>query len=331
MAVVTVVMPAYNHEKFIGAAVESVLAQTMDDWELVVVDDGSTDRTAEIVRSYKDPRLRLLQQTNCGAHHALNRGIDEATAPWIAILNSDDRFQRDKFERHLEIHRSDPLLEASACRVRYILESGIPASRYSYYCVQYKHLKSLSKTPLSLFASLLVANHLVTTSCLFVKRETLLGMGGFIGLRFVHDWFMFLALAQRGKLLVLEEELTDYRRHSMNTIAGNDTAGLIEDNFVLEWYVSRVFESDRPLLDISDLLGIMEKNRRLNFRLLFIFRLWRQVNSNDLVRCMQVFEDRHHWVLERCHEELRKTRVSRRIRRMRDRLKLFTGLVMDRM
>jgi hypothetical protein len=129
----------------------------------------------------------------------------------------------------------------------------------------------------------------------------------------------------------LEEELTDYRRHSMNTIAGNDTAGLIEDNFVLEWYVSKVFESDRPLLDISDLLRIMEKNRRLNFRLLFIFRLWRQMNSNDLVRCMQVFEDRHHWVLERCHEELRKTRVSRRIRRMRDRLKLFTGLVMDRM
>lgn len=327
MAVVTVVMPAYNHEEFIGEAVESVLAQTMDDWELVVVDDGSTDRTAEVVRIYKDPRLRLFQQANFGAHHALNRGIAEATAPWISILNSDDRFRRDKLERHLEMHRLNPSLEASACRVRYILESGIPASRYSYYFARYRHLKRLATRQSSLFASLLVANHLVTTSCLFAKRKTLLEMGGFLGLRFVHDWFMFLTLAQSNKLLVLEEELTDYRRHSMNTIAENDTAGLIEDNFVLEWFVSKVFESDQPLLEGPDLLGILEKNGRLDFRLLFIFRLWRQMNDNDLVKCMKVFEDKHHWVLKHCHEELRKNSFPRTLRRFRDRLKLLKGLV----
>ena len=72
---VSVVMPAYNHERFVGAAVDSVLGQTYDDLELIVIDDGSTDRTGEIVQAYADPRIRYFHQENQDAFNALNRGM----------------------------------------------------------------------------------------------------------------------------------------------------------------------------------------------------------------------------------------------------------------
>jgi len=332
MAAVTVVMPAYNHEKFVGEAVESVLAQTMDDWELLVVDDGSTDKTAEVVMSFRDPRVRLIRQLNRGAHHALNRGLEEAAAPWVAILNSDDRFRRDKLERHLAYHDSNPVSQASACRVRYILETGMPASRYSYYSVRYRQMKNISGQMPFLFASLLVANHLVTTSCLFAKRDILLQMGGFIGLRFVHDWFMFLALARVGTLCLIEDELTDYRRHPMNTIAENDLAGLIEDNFVLEWFAWAGSElSDASLVEPGKVPRLLRENGRADSRLMAIFRSWRLLNNNDLGECSRIFEDDGHAILAECRAEIRRKLFSRRLSRAMDHLSLLKFLIMERM
>jgi len=86
----TVVVAAYNAELTLGAAINSVLNQSRRDFELVVVDDGSQDDTASIVQRFKDPRLRLLRQPNGGTASARNLGIEQSTAPLIAILDSDD-------------------------------------------------------------------------------------------------------------------------------------------------------------------------------------------------------------------------------------------------
>ena len=75
---VIVVMPAYNHERFVGAAIESVLQQTCRDLELIIIDDGSKDRTGEIARSYQDPRVAYTCQLNQDAYNALNRGLKTA-------------------------------------------------------------------------------------------------------------------------------------------------------------------------------------------------------------------------------------------------------------
>ena len=86
-------MPAYNHERFVGAAVESVLDQTYADLELIVIDDGSTDRTGEIVQSYADPRIRYIHQENQDAFNALNRGMSLSEGSYISIIHSDDVYQ----------------------------------------------------------------------------------------------------------------------------------------------------------------------------------------------------------------------------------------------
>ena len=84
---ITVFIPAYNREKYIGEAIESILAQSYTDFEILLIDDGSTDRTVEIMRSYTDPRLRIMRnETNLGIPRTRNKGIENARGEFIAIL-----------------------------------------------------------------------------------------------------------------------------------------------------------------------------------------------------------------------------------------------------
>ena len=93
-------MPAYNAEKYIAASIESVLAQTYSDWELIVVDDGSTDSTATVVREFvkRDPRIKYIFQENSRLGKARNTGIANSTGPLVAFLDSDDLWIPTKLE-----------------------------------------------------------------------------------------------------------------------------------------------------------------------------------------------------------------------------------------
>lgn len=93
---VSVVIPTYNHGHFLGESIQSVLDQTLEDWELIVVDDGSTDNTSEVVDSFNDHRIRYVYQHNRGVAAALNTGIRAARAPYIALLGADDAWLPEK-------------------------------------------------------------------------------------------------------------------------------------------------------------------------------------------------------------------------------------------
>jgi glycosyltransferase involved in cell wall biosynthesis len=109
---VSVMMPAYNAEQYIGLAIESVLAQRYPGWELIIVDDGSTDRTAEIAASYQDPRIRILRQANQGESAARNAALESSKGVFVAFLDADDLFQLDHLEATVNFLRSHPEFEA---------------------------------------------------------------------------------------------------------------------------------------------------------------------------------------------------------------------------
>lgn len=110
MPAVSVIMPAYNVAPYIGASIESVLAQTVTDWELLIVDDGSTDETRTTAESFAagDPRVRVLHQTNGGISMARNAALRHARGEFIAILDSDDLWSPEFLEAQLAIFADHP-------------------------------------------------------------------------------------------------------------------------------------------------------------------------------------------------------------------------------
>ena len=113
LPLVSIIMPAFNGEPYIGAAIRSVLAQSYARWELLILDDGSADRTAEIAEAFEksDPRIRLFRNPmNLGAAQTRNRGFALAQGEWIALLDCDDIWHTDKLEKqHALASRGDIL------------------------------------------------------------------------------------------------------------------------------------------------------------------------------------------------------------------------------
>jgi len=204
----------------------------------------------------------------------------------------------------------NPGLEASASRVSYISESGAQLDGDGYVNWRYGKLKDIHRRLPSLKSSLLVANHLITTSALFVSKKAFHEAGGFIPLRYVHDWFFFLTLASRGRFKVLEEALVDYRVHGSNTIHENDDRGRIEDNFVLEWHCFADSAKRHSTTNIVDLFALLEQNKRVSYSLILLFQRWREANDNDLPKCAALLEDPEHPLMQLALALIRKERSA---------------------
>ena len=123
-------MPAYNAEKYIREAINSVLEQTHPDWELLIINDGSTDRTGQIAGSYPDPRIRYFEQSNTGVSAARNLGLSEMKGDYFCFLDADDIYPKESITSRLEIFERSSQVTFVDGRVEYINASGIPTGRY---------------------------------------------------------------------------------------------------------------------------------------------------------------------------------------------------------
>lgn len=131
MPKVSVLMPVYNGEKYIKQAIDSILAQSFSDFELLVIDDGSTDRSAEIVSSYRDERIRYVANaTNLGLAGARNRAIEAARGEYLAWLDCDDISLPRRLEKQVRILDSDPRIGVCGTWVETI--DGIKANVWRY-------------------------------------------------------------------------------------------------------------------------------------------------------------------------------------------------------
>lgn len=125
MVQISVVIPVYNRARFIGAAIDSILAQTVHDLELILVDDGSTDGSQQIIQAYTDPRLRLIQNPyNQGIAASRNRGIEAAEGRYLAFLDSDDRALATRLEKQIAFLEAHPDHAAVGSWIRWIDADG---------------------------------------------------------------------------------------------------------------------------------------------------------------------------------------------------------------
>lgn len=121
---ISAIIPTYNREDTVGAAIGSVLSQTRSVDEVIVVDDGSTDGTRDVVENIDSPKVRYIFQKNGGGAAALNIGIRSAVCEWIALLDSDDTWHAAKIEKQIELISSDPTIEFVHTNRRLCWESG---------------------------------------------------------------------------------------------------------------------------------------------------------------------------------------------------------------
>jgi glycosyltransferase involved in cell wall biosynthesis len=124
MPVFSVIIPTFNRATFVTKAIDSVLQQTVSSYEVIVVDDGSTDSTAEVLTAYKD-KITLLKQANRGVGAARNRGLESAIGEWVAFLDSDDEWKPQYLASQLEVIRAHPDIICAVTNAASIDKNGV--------------------------------------------------------------------------------------------------------------------------------------------------------------------------------------------------------------
>lgn len=264
---VSVVIPAYNHEKYIEETITSVLNQTYDLYEIVIVDDGSTDRTRSVIHSIKDHRIKYYHQENKGAHAAINKGIELAAGEYISILNSDDTYEPDRLQDCVDFIEKNPHFSVVISKVRGIDSQSCP--------VNYKTSRSV-RAWLDWYADALprfcqdkflpnvfLKNILITTSNFFIRKKMVEKVGGFLPLRYAHDWDMLLRLSGEGKIHLLEKPLLNYRIHPENTIQEFNSEPLVK--FEVNWLIAENIKYlYRDQVDVAHFTKVLEGNHYLS-------------------------------------------------------------------
>lgn len=217
---VTVITPCYNHQRYIGACIESVLGQTYQDWEQIVVDDGSTDDSAAIVESYGDPRVRLLRLPHRGLASlgaTYNAALEQSRGSLIAVLEGDDAWPSTKLATQVAAFQ-DPAVFLSWGRASLIDAAGTRL-RGASTVRSGSHFVDFDST--SMFHRLVRVNMLSPAASVMARRSVLERIGGFHqdGSRHYVDLPTWLTLVARveGTVRFVNAELAYYRVHAEQT------------------------------------------------------------------------------------------------------------------
>lgn len=200
MPLVSVIMPAYNSAQFIRESINSVLTQTLDDWELIVVDDASVDDTPHVLDSFVDSRIQILtQQRNQGAGVARQRALDQAQGRYIAFLDSDDTWEPHKLETQVAALQEN---HASVC-----------CSAYQQMDAEGKHIGSIIPPRQITYEKLLTKNYIGNLTGMY--DTVTIGKIDIPELRKRQDYAMWLQVlkASNKPAIGTQETLACYRVH----------------------------------------------------------------------------------------------------------------------
>ena len=241
MPKVSIILTSYNHEKYIAAAIESVLKQTFSDFELLIFDDGSQDNSHEVIKTFNDARIKLfLNEKNIGAVQMIQAGGKVSTGEYIAIHHSDDIWESTKLEKQVKFLENNPEYEACFTQAKFIDENGeiynLPENHH-YKNVFNQKNRSREEWLNHLFWN---SNCFCHPSILARNHPQYFPHNSFLFQ--LPDYFTWINLLQKKNIYVLEEELIKFRlrRENQNSVSSWSLENLIRVNNE-EYFTAREF------------------------------------------------------------------------------------------
>ena len=211
---ISLIMPLYNHERFVNRAITSIVNQTYTNWELIVIDDGSTDRSAEIVKSFNDSRISYFYQENQGVLNlakTINRGLEIAKGEMVTMMPSDDTWPENRFSIQVEeMSDEDVILSFGKMSLVNEMDNEIGFANPS------KSSTVLSNLPVGIILKYLLVNNFIGEPTILIRTKPLKEIGGYQqpnGM-LAEDYPTTLHLACKGRFKFIDETLANYRFHS---------------------------------------------------------------------------------------------------------------------
>lgn len=217
---VSVVIPLYNHAHFIEQAMRSVLEQTHTNVELIVVDDGSKDNSADVaeafLKQFPNAQAKLFRQENQGAHNAINFGLSQATGDFLTVLNSDDFYHTQRIERCVKALKTYGA-ECVFTIVSHVDDAGVVIAPAHQARNWYARSLAAENTAASISAQLMQGNIAVSSGNIIFSRRLYELTGGFRSFKLAHDWDFLLRVIPHSEPIFVKEALYFYRLHASNT------------------------------------------------------------------------------------------------------------------
>ena len=199
----SIIMPVYNSGQFLSSAVKSVLEQSFQDFELIVINDGSTDNSRQVIQSFNDRRIVYLEnERNSGIVFSRNKGLKKAKGSFIGMLDADDIAYRDKFEKQIRFLTENP-------------DFGMVGSWVRFINMQGKRIRGgwkLKATPEEIPAIMLFKNYFLQSAVLY-RKECLDNFSFSEGFDILEDYLIWYHILKKHKAWNLPEYLVDYRIH----------------------------------------------------------------------------------------------------------------------
>lgn len=260
---VSVIIPTYNRARLLGRAIQSILNQTYPNFEIIVVDDCSTDKTENVVRSFRDERIRYIrQEKNTGAVVARNRGIKAAIGEHIAFQDSDDEWLPEKLEKQMKAFEIGPL----DLGVVYTSYWRIDRGRGVYWPPSYL------KQTYGRIHDALLENNFIDTPTAVVRKECFEKVGLFENLPRLQEWDLWLRISKRYSFGHVNEPLVNAYLQP-DSISRNMNAFVIAREYILKKYFKEISKKPRLLrhhyFEIGTLLclnGEIEEGRSYFFK-----------------------------------------------------------------
>lgn len=206
---ISIIMPVFNGEKYIAQAIKSVIAQTYPNWELIIVDDGSTDDTSNVIHQFKNAKIKYIYQNNQGPSAARNRGLDIAQGDYIAFLDADDLYHEQKLARQVTFLKENPNVD--------IIYNDVKVVDESLHEINELKSEGIYESKEDFLAMLLFRQIVPLPPSIMAKRKCF-ESGIRFNTNYVHgeDYDLTIRLAQKYQYAYLPQPLYIYRRHLNN-------------------------------------------------------------------------------------------------------------------